>query len=327
VGGLSKDADNTDVYVIKANGKIVSQRNFSSKYLGWDKGKFYFRRDFLALNLEQGDTVVIPEEIKVPILWMPLIRDVTSILSRQLLLLLWLIVCKMKKIAIFIFFLSVGTAFAHPNMNLNVEETNIYDASSADTGELYTIKPLPVRRLYLSDEKLNLYENKLPVNEESGWYFKPINSIDLKFFGTNEETMRLEGTSGLELKKGGNFFPLQMAIYPLEIACLVITRPKTIFNKDDQKNIIISRLFKVEYREISIEGGKDNVNWGPGEYGLLLSNNVPPYYLVKVQNEIPLKFFGEWDIAFLHGWLKEDRKDVSDPRIMGMRIVYRPFSI
>jgi len=133
----------------------------------------------------------------------------------------------MKKIAIFIFFLSVGTAFAHPNMNLNVEETNIYDASSADTGELYTIKPLPVRRLYLSDEKLNLYENKLPVNEESGWYFKPINSIDLKFFGTNEETMRLEGTSGLELKKGGNFFPLQMAIYPLEIACLVITRPKT----------------------------------------------------------------------------------------------------
>jgi len=84
VGGLSKDADDSDVYIIKANGKIVSQRNFSSKYLGWDKGKFYFRRDFLALNLEQGDTVVIPEEIKVPILWMPLIRDVTSILFQAI---------------------------------------------------------------------------------------------------------------------------------------------------------------------------------------------------------------------------------------------------
>jgi protein involved in polysaccharide export with SLBB domain len=84
VGGLSKDADNTDVYIIKANGKIVSQRNFSSKYLGCDKGNFYFIRFVLALNLEQGDTVVIPEEIKVPVLWMPLIRDVTSILFQAI---------------------------------------------------------------------------------------------------------------------------------------------------------------------------------------------------------------------------------------------------
>jgi len=84
VGGLSKNADDSDLYVIKANGKIVSQRNFSSKYLGWEKGKFYFRRDFMAMNLEQGDTIVIPEEIKVPILWMPLIRDVTSILFQAI---------------------------------------------------------------------------------------------------------------------------------------------------------------------------------------------------------------------------------------------------
>lgn len=84
VGGLSKNADDNDLYVIKANGKIVSQRNFSSKYLGWDNGKFYFRRDFMAMNLEQGDTIVIPEEIKVPILWMPLIRDVMSILFQAI---------------------------------------------------------------------------------------------------------------------------------------------------------------------------------------------------------------------------------------------------
>lgn len=84
VGGLSKNADKTDIYVIKSSGKIVSQRNFSSKYLGWDNGKFYFRRDFMAMNLEQGDAIVIPEEIKVPILWMPLIRDVTSILFQAI---------------------------------------------------------------------------------------------------------------------------------------------------------------------------------------------------------------------------------------------------
>jgi len=61
--------------------------------------------------------------------------------------------------------------------------------------------------------------------------------------------MRLEGTSGLELKKGVIFFPLQMAIYPLEIACLVITRPKTYLIKMI-KRYHYSRLFKVEYREI-----------------------------------------------------------------------------
>lgn len=233
----------------------------------------------------------------------------------------------MKKIAIVVFSLWIGTAFAHPNMNVNVEDSNIYDASSADTGESYTIKPLPVRRLYLSKEKLNLYENKLPVNEESGWYFKPINSIDLKFFGTNEETVRLEGTSGLELKKGGNFFSFADGFISFGDHFFGYYQAKNVFNKDDQKVSFFRGYIKLNVGKFSIEGGKDNINWGPGEYGLLLSDNVPPYYLVKIQNEIPLRFLGEWDIAIMNGWLHEDRRDVSNPQIMGLRIAYRPFSI
>lgn len=75
VGGASKDADLKDIYVIKSNGKVVSNRNF--------KGSF-FGGSFFDMTLEQGDTVVIPQEMKIPTLWRPLIKDVTQIIFQAL---------------------------------------------------------------------------------------------------------------------------------------------------------------------------------------------------------------------------------------------------
>ena len=76
--------------------------------------------------------------------------------------------------------------------------------------------------------------------------------------------------------------------------------------------------------KFSLEAGIDNVNLGPGEYGLLLSNNSAPYPLVKLQTEDRIEMLGTWDFLILHGWLREEREDYSNPKILAMRIVWKP---
>jgi len=84
VGGLKDSAKKDDIYIIKANGRVVSNRNFSGRFFGWEDNKFIFGRSFYSMKLEQGDTIVVPSEIKVPILWRPLIRDVTQIIFQAI---------------------------------------------------------------------------------------------------------------------------------------------------------------------------------------------------------------------------------------------------
>ena len=86
VGGLGKNANEDYMYIIKANGRVISKQQSSSLFKGinWKDNKLYFGKDFFSMKLEQGDTIVVPSEIKVPILWMPLIKDVTQIIFQAL---------------------------------------------------------------------------------------------------------------------------------------------------------------------------------------------------------------------------------------------------
>ncbi|GAB6072749.1 hypothetical protein JCM14244_11260 [Venenivibrio stagnispumantis] len=84
VGGLKDSAKKDDIYIIKANGRVISNRNFSGRFFGWEDNKFVFGRSFYSMKLEQGDTIVVPSEIKVPILWRPLIKDVTQIIFQAI---------------------------------------------------------------------------------------------------------------------------------------------------------------------------------------------------------------------------------------------------
>ncbi len=86
VGGLGKNADKENLYVIKANGRVISKRQGNSFFgrFRWEDKKFYFRTSFYDMKLEQGDTIVVPSEIKVPTLWRPLLRDVTQIIFQAL---------------------------------------------------------------------------------------------------------------------------------------------------------------------------------------------------------------------------------------------------
>ncbi|MHB8766988.1 MAG: SLBB domain-containing protein, partial [Deferrisomatales bacterium] len=80
-GGPNRDADESAIYVIRADGSVVSRQQ---RYVG-DGGENWFtsgwgRQRFLDLELASGDTVVVPQELE-KIAWMREIKDYTQILA------------------------------------------------------------------------------------------------------------------------------------------------------------------------------------------------------------------------------------------------------
>ncbi len=85
VGGLKEGAKEEDIYIIKANGRVVSNRQLQqSTHFSWENRKLYVKRDIMEIPVEEGDTIVIPSEIKIPIMWRPLIRDVVQIIFQAI---------------------------------------------------------------------------------------------------------------------------------------------------------------------------------------------------------------------------------------------------
>ena len=70
--------------------------------------------------------------------------------------------------------------------------------------------------------------------------------------------------------------------------------------------------------KLSIMAGKDTVHLGPGEYGLLISSNAEPFYMVKVQNEQTIQLGGDWNFIFFNGWLSEEREMSSNPQLLAI---------
>jgi polysaccharide export outer membrane protein len=85
VGGPGKSADLDNLYVIKANGKVISKRNFK-RFLTfrWDSGKLFYGMDFMSMPLEEGDTIVVPAELKIPVMWRPLLKDIVQIIFQSI---------------------------------------------------------------------------------------------------------------------------------------------------------------------------------------------------------------------------------------------------
>ncbi len=85
VGGLKENAKEEDIYIIKANGRVISNRQLKSETnLTWENRKLYVKRDIMEIPVEEGDTIVIPSEVKIPVMWRPLIRDVVQIIFQAI---------------------------------------------------------------------------------------------------------------------------------------------------------------------------------------------------------------------------------------------------
>jgi hypothetical protein len=80
VGGVTDDADKGQIYVVKANGSVISKSQ--EGYFGlatWDNTNYrWAMSNFDSIVLDPGDTVIVPKKImKYP--WLRLVKDITQI--------------------------------------------------------------------------------------------------------------------------------------------------------------------------------------------------------------------------------------------------------
>lgn len=81
-GGLTKFSDTKEMFVVKANGTVISRRQKGFAWRkSWDKKtkRFFYARSFEDIPLDPGDAIIVPSKVKIPIMWRPLIRDVVQI--------------------------------------------------------------------------------------------------------------------------------------------------------------------------------------------------------------------------------------------------------
>jgi protein involved in polysaccharide export with SLBB domain len=79
-GGPTRDAEEDDMYIVKADGTVQS-RNQSSIGFKWNNDtKSWYFGTFLSTQMQPGDTLVVPQKLE-RIAWMREIKDITSILG------------------------------------------------------------------------------------------------------------------------------------------------------------------------------------------------------------------------------------------------------
>jgi polysaccharide export outer membrane protein len=82
-GGFTKDADVSNIFVIKANGASISSG--FEKGIIWDSHskRYIFGAKMLTYVPKPGEAIVIPTKVKVPVIWRPLIKDVIQIIYQS----------------------------------------------------------------------------------------------------------------------------------------------------------------------------------------------------------------------------------------------------
>jgi protein involved in polysaccharide export with SLBB domain len=80
VGGATVDGDKGQIYVVKANGSVISKSQ--EGFFGmarWDSSSHWWAIGFESIRLDPGDTIIVPKKVKIyP--WMRVTKDITQIL-------------------------------------------------------------------------------------------------------------------------------------------------------------------------------------------------------------------------------------------------------
>ena len=83
VGGITPNGDKKQVYVVKANGSVISKTQES--FFGmttWDAGNSRWVMGFESTRLDPGDTIIVPKKVAVyP--WLRATKDITQILYQM----------------------------------------------------------------------------------------------------------------------------------------------------------------------------------------------------------------------------------------------------
>jgi hypothetical protein len=87
---------------------------------------------------------------------------------------------------------------------------------------------------------------------------------------------------------------------------------------------------QIGYRNLELEFGRDTLWWGPASQGdLVLSNNAPPFNLLKFSTPTPFRLpwllhaLGEWQVAYFVTRLEADQ-EIPHPVVSGLRVTVQP---
>jgi hypothetical protein len=80
-GGPTRDGEESEMYVIKSDGTVVSRQQ-SSSGIRWDEdSRRWVFGGFMSAPLDEGDTLVVPQKLE-HIAWLREIKDITTIVSQ-----------------------------------------------------------------------------------------------------------------------------------------------------------------------------------------------------------------------------------------------------
>ncbi|MBW2610136.1 MAG: SLBB domain-containing protein [Deltaproteobacteria bacterium] len=81
VGGITNDADKGQIYVVKADGSVISKSQGGFWGLGsWDSRKHRWTMgSFESIKLNQGDTIIVPKKVE-KLAWLRLTKDISQVL-------------------------------------------------------------------------------------------------------------------------------------------------------------------------------------------------------------------------------------------------------
>lgn len=91
--------------------------------------------------------------------------------------------------------------------------------------------------------------------------------------------------------------------------------------------------FKASYVNLELAFGRDTLWWGPASQGdLVVSNNAPPFEMVKLSTPQPFRLpglyrdLGEWQVAYFLARL-EAQRDFAHALLSGLRVTFQPAAL
>ena len=203
---------------------------------------------------------------------------------------------------------------SEPKDSFSILPRGFYDTKN-DVKSLYPVLP------YLNGVKKN-------DRWKNSWQI--VSKVGAGYYFSNKDGNFIPGAGGRKFDKGSTMITSQSgnAVFLDSWAFYWELEEKNNFNSTHSiasTDVDFRRFYaKLKMWKFSIMAGKDTVHLGPGEYGMLLSSNAEPFYMVKIQNEQTIHLGGDWNLLFMNGWLREERGDISNPNILAMRLTYRP---
>ncbi len=80
VGGITGNADKKQLYIVRADGTVISKKQEKFGLFNWDSSSHRWGfGSFKSIKLEPGDTIIVPQKV-VQHSWLKFFKDTTSVL-------------------------------------------------------------------------------------------------------------------------------------------------------------------------------------------------------------------------------------------------------